>query len=613
MEMNAVQRICAQKGTWGGGFLRLCVLFIIATVVAGCKIQIDVPEGAKVVSRSGDFVCNSGKRCVISVTDGTFEESFYVETEPGYVFEKWLKQKGSFCGGKTGDCQLTSKVVADNPDLAPILESETVFYVEPVVSASENDLLITKTSLHSEDDNVISKPIVLTFNKRVNAQVAQGAVELLDNYGRPWPVEVRVAGEEVRIIPQQALRFDTRYTLKVSSVSASQGDAKSRAFRRVFTTQSRNTGFILGAHTTDGVLTAFYGGWEKPSYIIDTLAANGMRNLRLGQTTQTSSQLENTHPLNWDTLGDVGENWSSRAQAAYSLELLGDRNGGGNSIFFFLSSTSTHIYKYQTDNGWEDLSDKQLLVEIEKHARESAKFYADKGLLVHQFEIGNETDVGIAGFYMSEGGRVPEGPLWSDLEWAKENLWVHHIDVVNAAARGVREYYPDARIVIHNVGYFQSEGYTEAFYQYMVDAGVDFDVIGLSYPYLSSAGLESEYDSKPFFKGAKFHDLLLKLSALGKDIQLSEFNYHHGDQGVEIEPAADYPTTPKGHAKFITDMVDEWASYSKVTAVYYFYPDYYEGMCDCFHDASGLWQTPLKPHPAMDAFRQLDIKYNGVP
>jgi hypothetical protein len=615
MEINTARRICAPIGERGRGSLRLCVLFIIATVVVGCKIQIDVPEGAKVVSRSGDFVCNAGQRCVISVTDGTFEESFYVETQTGYTFKNWLKRKPSFCGGTTGDCQLASKGVAENPVLAPVLESENVFYISPVVSANKEDLLITKTSLDPGGANVISKPIVLTFNQQLNAQAAKRAVELLDNYGRPWPVDVKVSVAEktVRIIPQQPLRFDTQYTLKIAAIPASQGDARSKAFRRKFTTQSRNTGFMLGAHTTDGVLGAIYGDWNEPSYIIDTLAANGMRNLRLGQTTSNSSQLENTYPLNWGTLGDVKENWQSRAQAAYSLELLGDRNGGGNSVFFFFSSAATHIYKYQTANGWEDLPNEQLLLEIEKHARESAKFYADRGLMVHQFEIGNETDTGIAGFYMGEGGRVPEGPLWSDLEWAKENLWVHHVDVVNAAARGVREYYPNARIAIHNVGYFQSEGYTEAFYQYMVDSGVDFDVIGLSYPYLSSPGLEGEYDSKPFFKGAKFHDLLLKLSAHGKDIQLSEFSYHHGELGVEIEPAAAYPTTPNGHAKFITDMIDEWASYPMVTAAYYFYPDYFEGMCGCFHDSSGLWKTRLKPHPAMEAFRQLDIKYNGVP
>lgn len=107
-------------------------IIVAVLMLLGCKIEIAVPEGGSVSSKSASFNCSSGQRCQIDVYDIYFNEDFVATPAPGYIFEGWREKNRGLCGGSLGSCHLHTSSFAGNPFLMSILESDQVFYLEPV-------------------------------------------------------------------------------------------------------------------------------------------------------------------------------------------------------------------------------------------------------------------------------------------------------------------------------------------------------------------------------------------------------------------------------------------------------------------------------------------------
>lgn len=112
-------------------FLRVVCGLLLAVSVSGCKVQITVPEGGRVVSESGAYVCEAGETCAIDVVDTFFDEVFFAKPATGYRFTAWRKRGASFCGGKQSPCPLSTTFFPDTP-LMQFLESDSTFFLEPV-------------------------------------------------------------------------------------------------------------------------------------------------------------------------------------------------------------------------------------------------------------------------------------------------------------------------------------------------------------------------------------------------------------------------------------------------------------------------------------------------
>jgi hypothetical protein len=138
----------------------LCLLLIFLTA---CKVRIIVPAGGKVVSDNG-FVCFTGAPCDIDISDENFDDTFHAVPDPGFVFSHWKKQKLYFCGDKTVGCHLYTTGFENEPVLLGILESDAVFYLEPVfvnksgynISYWANTLAQIDTGSHSSNDYLYS-------------------------------------------------------------------------------------------------------------------------------------------------------------------------------------------------------------------------------------------------------------------------------------------------------------------------------------------------------------------------------------------------------------------------------------------------------------------------
>ncbi len=109
----------------------LAALVATATLVGGCKVVIDVPEGGSVTTETGDFSCSAGASCVVEVTDTSFDQTFKAEAAEGYAFNGWKRKPRSFCARTDGPCRLTTTGFVGIPELLKFLDSDEEFFLEP--------------------------------------------------------------------------------------------------------------------------------------------------------------------------------------------------------------------------------------------------------------------------------------------------------------------------------------------------------------------------------------------------------------------------------------------------------------------------------------------------
>ena len=119
--------------------VRSICIALLALVLAGCKIEIKVPEGGRVVSQSGEIeACEAGMTCTVSVVDIFFDETFVAEPADGMKFAGWEKLERGLCGDTMEPCHLFTSGFEGNPALMSFLETdEEVFFLNPTFEADD--------------------------------------------------------------------------------------------------------------------------------------------------------------------------------------------------------------------------------------------------------------------------------------------------------------------------------------------------------------------------------------------------------------------------------------------------------------------------------------------
>jgi len=110
---------------------RITFFLGLSLVVMGCKIEVNPTDHGRVKTESGAHLCRAGETCVIDVVDASFAESFKAIPKKNYKFTAWRTRPGSFCGGSSKPCYLSTAGFTD-PALVDVLESDSVYYLEPV-------------------------------------------------------------------------------------------------------------------------------------------------------------------------------------------------------------------------------------------------------------------------------------------------------------------------------------------------------------------------------------------------------------------------------------------------------------------------------------------------
>ncbi len=131
--------------------LTLC---IVASLVAGCKVEITVPAGGSVVTSSGLYACAAGETCSITIDHPYFSERFTAVPARGYIFSRWEDAPGAFCAGshKPVCDDIDTGIFLDNADLLEWLNFDASYSLTPVFSqlASPGDTQAPVWQLSSE-------------------------------------------------------------------------------------------------------------------------------------------------------------------------------------------------------------------------------------------------------------------------------------------------------------------------------------------------------------------------------------------------------------------------------------------------------------------------------
>ena len=107
------------------------LVIAIALLASGCRLEIRVPHGGKVVSSDGAYVCESGQSCVIDVVDLFFDQTFIAEPAEGFSFQGWKDKERHLCGGEKGPCRLATASFEGDPMMESVLESDETFFLQP--------------------------------------------------------------------------------------------------------------------------------------------------------------------------------------------------------------------------------------------------------------------------------------------------------------------------------------------------------------------------------------------------------------------------------------------------------------------------------------------------
>jgi len=356
----------------------------------------------------------------------------------------------------------------------------------------------------------------------------------------------------------------------------------------------------LGSVPTDYLATRVWGDKWKTTDPLDALAENDLNWARVGVTTLSSSLLASTPRDQWPSLGWHDEFWSSREFAEAILDDAVAR-GMHLELFPFLSSTAAHAGTQNAPPEWAGLSVDDTATAIEDYTFAVATYYANRGLDIEIYDIGNEIDTGIVNFRPGERIAIPPGTDENcDVHWMRDNVWTIEAKLLSAAIAGVRRANPAAKIVLHTTGHFGIclgiEG--PAFFDAMVDLNVDFDFAGLSF-YPGLLPLRGGWGMGPALQRAQA--LIDHVAKLGKKTIVCETAYPHAPADPTLwSEVPGYPFTPSGQAAWMSAMLRFASNDSNIVGFRYFYPEHYVGFAaDDTSGPTGLFETESEPEPAM--------------
>jgi len=341
--------------------------------------------------------------------------------------------------------------------------------------------------------------------------------------------------------------------------------------------------------------------WEEPDGCLKLLKNGGMEWVRVGVTTVRSELLAKTPTEQWGSLPWDPLFWSSRE---YTGEILRQANqiGFKTDLFFFLSDTAAHAGIQDAPKDWQGMDAEETAQRLREYCRETTKYYLDQNISIDLYEIGNEIQMGVLNFRPGERIAADNVDIIHDLDYMKREVWSVEADLLKAAIEGVKSADPRAGIVLHTagLGISKDNAFLREFYNTMIESGVAFDFIGLSYPY---GNINVEDPTRPYFHSAEFVKAMVYFRSLGKDVLFSEFAYPNAPSDTAAPPDEGYPYSPEGQAAWIGDFVSVCAE-QKVSGAFYFYPEYYAGFSSGSDlDLSGLLKGADEPMPGLVVFR----------
>ena len=245
---------------------------------------------------------------------------------------------------------------------------------------------------------------------------------------------------------------------------------------------------------------------------------------------------------------------------------LGQRIKAAGAYFmldFHYSDTWVDATHIQAPAAWKGASDAAMADSIAAYTRRVLTTLKDSNAMPDLVQVGNEIMYGLCGIQVHP------------YEKSGDN-WTGYLGLLKAGCNTVREVCPNAQIIIHT-DRPTNTGYNSFYYNKLVNGGVNFDVIGLSYypfwhGYLTAEQVKNKDDKNNLVNA--IHNLKTLFPA--KRVQIVECAYNFQwwpSSGVNFDTRDAWTCDVAGQYKFVKDLVDALKPLENVDGINYWFPE----------------------------------------
>lgn len=222
---------------------------------------------------------------------------------------------------------------------------------------------------------------------------------------------------------------------------------------------------------------------------------------------------------------------------------------------------ATHI---QAPSAWKGSSDAVMADSVGRYTREVLDALIAEDAAPDLVQVGNEIMYGLCGI------QVHPFPKDGD-------NWDGYIGLLKAGCNAVREKCPNAQIIIHT-DRPTNLSYDFFYYNKLIENGVDFDIIGLSFYPFWHAGVNkpanAEEALQPLVKAINYMRTQAPLNTKRVHIVETAYNFQYWPtKGVNYDTQTAWPATVAGQYNMVKDLVDYLKPLENLDGISYWFPE----------------------------------------
>ena len=247
---------------------------------------------------------------------------------------------------------------------------------------------------------------------------------------------------------------------------------------------------------------------------------------------------------------------------------LGQRIKAAGAYFmldFHYSDTWVDATHIQAPAAWKNASNEAKADSIGAYTRRVLNTLIAANAAPDLVQVGNEIMYGLCGIKVSPYNNTSTNANWPA-----------YLELLKAGCNAVREVCPNAQIIIHT-DRPTNTGYNQYYYQKLIDGGVDYDIIGLSYypfwhGYLTPEQVAGKSDKNNLVNAIN----QLAVDFPDKRVHIVEcaYNFQYWPtSGVNYNTQDVWPCSKTGQYNFVKDLVDALKPLPNVDGINYWFPE----------------------------------------
>lgn len=229
---------------------------------------------------------------------------------------------------------------------------------------------------------------------------------------------------------------------------------------------------------------------------------------------------------------------------------------------FHYSDTWVDALNIQAPAAWKGLSDELMADSLGQYTHRVLQTLKAAGAAPDLVQVGNEIMYGLCDRKVAPYDNA-------------DSNWPGYLALLHAGCNAVREECPNAQIIIHT-DRASNTGYNSYYYNKLINDGVDFDIIGLSYypfwhGYLNAEQVASKTEKNNLVNALKN----LKTLFPAKRVHIVEcaYNFQYWPSDAKYDTRDAWPCSKQGQYDFVKDLVDNLKPLENVDGINYWFPE----------------------------------------